>query len=62
MENQNKPNTVGIILITILLILLTYAGFLSYKSIDYKILEKLEATPLDLPPQPTTIPQTLQPH
>jgi len=62
MENQNKPDIFGMILITILIILLSYAGYLSYKSIDLKILEKLEAAPLDLPPSPTPIPQTLQSH
>ena len=60
MENQNKPDILGTTLISILLILLTYAGYLSYKSIDFKVLERLESSPLDLPPSPTPIPQILQ--
>ena len=60
MENQNKPDIFGTILISILLILLTYAGYLSYKSIDFKVLKKLEASPLNLPPSPTPIPQIPQ--
>ena len=59
-DNQNKPDLLGGLLIIALLICLTYAGILSYKSIDFKILDKLEASPLQLPPSPTTIPQTLQ--
>ena len=59
-DYQDKPDLLGGLLIIGLLICLTYAGILSYKSIDFKILEKLEASPLQLPPQPTTIPQTPQ--
>jgi len=61
-DNQDKPDLLGSILIIALLICLTYAGILSYKGIDFKILNKLEASPLQLPPSPTTIPQTPQSH
>lgn len=62
-DNQDKPDLLGGLLIIGLLICLTYAGILSYKSIDFKILDKLEASPLQLPPpQPTAIPQTPQSH
>lgn len=60
MENQNKKNIFEIILIIIFLASLSYAAFLSYKSIDYQVLNKLEKTPLNLPPKPTSIPQTPQ--
>ncbi|MFA5828157.1 MAG: hypothetical protein WC841_02190 [Candidatus Shapirobacteria bacterium] len=40
----------------IFLLLLSYAGYLSYQSIDFDVLKKLEAQPLVLPPPPTTIP------
>ena len=59
-DGQNKLDLVGSLLIISLLVCLTYAGILTYKSIDFKVLEKLESSPLQLPPQPTTIPQTLQ--
>ena len=61
---ENKNNTVIHLLILALLICLTYAGYLSYKSIDYDILNKLESTPLNLPEvaqaNPTPTPETLQ--
>lgn len=60
--DQNKIDLIGSLLIASLLISLTYAGILAYKSIDFKILDKLEASPLDLPPQPTSTPQTPQSH
>ena len=61
-DTQNKPDLLGGFLIIALLICLTYAGILSYKSIDFKILDKLESSPLQLPPSPTAIPQTPQSH
>ncbi len=59
---NQKPDPVLLSLVGILLIVLTYAGILAYKSIDFKILEKLEASPLDLPVQTSPTPQTLQPR
>ncbi|MFA4827458.1 MAG: hypothetical protein WC596_04405 [Candidatus Shapirobacteria bacterium] len=45
-----KPiDPIGWTLIGILFLLLTYAGYLSYKSIDFQILQKLESIPLVLP-------------
>lgn len=61
-KEQNKINIIGGLLIASLLISLTYAGILTYKSIDFKILEKLEASPLNLPPKPTAMPQTPPTH
>lgn len=43
--------------IFIFLLLLSYAGYISYKSIDFDVLKKLEAQKLVLPPPPTVIPQ-----
>ena len=64
---NSKPDPILLSLICILLLFLTYAGFLAYKSIDFQILEKLESTPLILPspsPEttPTSTPQILPPH
>ncbi|MBU4209904.1 hypothetical protein KKC08_05035 [Patescibacteria group bacterium] len=53
---QNKPNTISTILISLLFILLTIAGIISYKSIDFDILRKLEAQPISLPPKPSQPP------
>jgi hypothetical protein len=44
----------GYTLIISLFIMLVIAAYLSFKSIDYKILEKLEASPLDLTTPKTT--------
>jgi len=53
MENQ-KLDPVGYALIITLLLLLSYAGYFSAKSIEWDILEKLENTPLILPPPATS--------
>jgi len=53
MQNQNKIDYIGIILLSIFFILLSYAGFLSYKSIDWDVLKRLESSPLILPTPPT---------
>jgi hypothetical protein len=50
-EKKGDPLLTGLILS--LLILLTYAGFLAYKSIQWDVLERLEAQPLVLPPPAT---------
>lgn len=55
-EENKKPDYTGNTIIFILLGLLIYAGFLAYKSIDWKILTRLENTPLILPtPIPSPI-------
>ena len=46
---ENKIDFVGWILISIFLLLLTYAGFISYKSIDWTVLKRLESQQLVLP-------------
>lgn len=51
-----KIDPIAITLISIFLILLTYAGYLSYKSIDWTVLDRLEATKLILPTPITTPP------
>lgn len=54
-EENKKPDYIGNTIVFILLGLLLYAGFLSYKSIDWDVLKRLENTPLVLPtPIPTT--------
>lgn len=56
---QDKPlDPIGYFLIFTLFALLSYAGYLSYKSIDYDILKKLESQPLILPtPVPAAPPK-----
>lgn len=54
MESAKQPDNTSYILIVILLILITIAGFYSYKSIDFGILERLEKEPLVIPPPPAT--------
>lgn len=39
----------GYLIIVTLMSLLSYAGFLSYKSIDWDVLKRLEEAPLNLP-------------
>ena len=53
---SNKIDTLGYILIATFLILLSYAGYLSYKSIDWNVLKRLESQTLVLPtPIPASI-------
>ena len=54
-EENKKPDYIGNTIIFILFGLLLYAGWLSYKSIDWTVLKKLEEEPLILP---TPIPAT----
>jgi len=55
-EENKKPDYIGNVIVFILLGLLTYAGYLSYKSIDWDVLKRLETEPLILPtPIPTAI-------
>lgn len=54
MENKSKIDYIGVTLILIFFILLSYAGYLSYKSIDWDVLKKIEQAPLGVPsPAPT---------
>jgi hypothetical protein len=54
MEENKKTDNIGNIIIFILLGLLLYAGYLSYKSIDWDVLKRLEKETLILPtPIPT---------
>lgn len=47
---------IGVAIMTFLILLLAYAGYLSYQSIDFNVLKKLEATKLILPtPLPTQV-------
>lgn len=48
-NTTNQIDYVGIILISTLLLSLAYAGFLTYKSIDWTVLKRLESQPLILP-------------
>jgi hypothetical protein len=53
-EENKKPDYIGNTIVFILLGLLLYAGFLSYKSIDWNVLNRLESENLILPtPIPT---------
>ena len=55
---KKEIDFLGYILITSLFIMLLIATYLSFKSIDYKILEKLEAVPLNLPTPTESIPSS----
>jgi len=45
----NQKDFIGNTLIITLLVLLSIAGYISYKSIDWTVLKRLEAQPLILP-------------
>jgi Na+-transporting methylmalonyl-CoA/oxaloacetate decarboxylase gamma subunit len=49
MEENKKPDHIGNTIVFILLSLLIYAGYLSYKSIDWTVLKRLESQTLILP-------------
>lgn len=51
MEENKKPDYIGNILIISLLSLLIVAGYISYKSIDWTVLKRMEDQPLILPTQ-----------
>lgn len=56
MEENQKTDYIGNIIVFILLSLLVFAGYLSYKSIDWEVLKRLESQQLILPtPIPTSI-------
>jgi hypothetical protein len=46
---MNQKDPIGNIIIAVLFILLAIAGFISYKSIDWDVLKKIEQIPLVLP-------------
>lgn len=48
---SSQTDWIGIILLSLLALLLLYAGLLSYQSIDWDILKRLESTPLLIPTQ-----------
>lgn len=52
---EKQIDFIGVLIVVIFLSLLTYAGYLSYKSIDWTVLQRLESTQLVLPtPVPTS--------
>ena len=53
--NQNKDH-IGNILVFILITLLAIAGYFSYKSIDWKVLNRIESQTLSLPTQTPATP------
>ncbi|MFA7676304.1 MAG: hypothetical protein WCY28_02780 [Candidatus Shapirobacteria bacterium] len=56
MEENKKTDHVGNIIVFVLLSFLIFAGYLSYKSIDWEVLKRLENEELILPtPIPTSI-------
>jgi len=51
---MNQKDPIGNIIMTLLFILLLIAGIISYRSIDWNVLKRMEAVPLILPtPIPT---------
>ncbi len=60
--NEPKIDPIGSLLIAALLVALAYGGYLSYKSIDWTVLKRLEAEPLILPtPVPSKSQETATP-
>jgi len=57
-EENKKPDYIGNTIVFILLGLLTYAGYLSYKSIDWDVLKRLENETLILPTPIPAVPAT----
>ncbi len=59
-EIENAPITpFGYVLLFSLAACLLLAGWYSYKSIDWDVLKKLEATKLELPPKQQSVPLTV---
>ncbi len=50
MNEKIKIDYIAVILLSIFFILLSYAGYLSYKSIDWDVLKRLEQAPIGVPP------------
>ena len=46
---MNQKDPIGNIIIAVLFVLLAVAGYLSYKSIDWDVLKRMEEIPLTLP-------------
>ncbi|KKR68347.1 MAG: hypothetical protein UU09_C0011G0024 [Microgenomates group bacterium GW2011_GWA2_40_6] len=44
-----NPDYLSIILLISFFLLLTYAGYLSFKSIDWDVLKRLESSPIAIP-------------
>lgn len=57
MEN-NKITPLGYLLIATFFILLSYAGLLYTKSIDWKVLDRLQDAPLAIPTGTITLPSS----
>lgn len=56
MKNKNKIDYIAITLILVFFILLSYAGYLSYRSIDWNVLKRVEQSPIGIPsPIPTQV-------
>lgn len=56
MQDKNKIDYIAVTLILIFFILLSYAGYLSYRSIDWDVLKRMEEAPLGVPsPVPTQV-------
>ncbi|MFA6007982.1 MAG: hypothetical protein WC784_05075 [Candidatus Shapirobacteria bacterium] len=47
--NQNKITPLGYLLVATFFILLSYAGWIYTKSIDWNVLKRMESSPLTLP-------------
>lgn len=58
MEN-NKITPLGYLLLGTFFIFLSYAGWIYTKSIDWKVLERLEDAPLSIPTGNISLPSTL---
>lgn len=56
---QPSLEPIGITLIVIFFGLLSYAGYISYKSIDWTVLERLESQTLVLPTQSPASPSAV---
>jgi hypothetical protein len=56
MNPKSSIDWVAVTLVSVFFILLSYAGYLSYKSIDWKVLDRMENQQLIFP---TSIPQPL---
>lgn len=61
---KTKIDYIGILLVSLFFIFLTYAGYLAYISIDWDVLVRLEQQPITIPPinnqTPVTTPSPVQ--
>ncbi len=60
-NHQDEIGIIGYILSFTLLILLIIAGIISYRTIDWKVLEKMESQQLIIPPVSTSSSQIQSP-